>query len=75
MTSTSAADRTRRGTPDRTVRSATRRGRAVFAAAAVCLGAWAAVGAQPAAAQETDEPSVWDGVYSAAQAQRGRKLY
>ena len=75
MTSTSAADRARHGTPDRTVRAATRRGRAVFAAAAVCLGACAAVGAQPAAAQETDEPSVWDGVYSAAQAQRGRKLY
>ncbi|MCY3842822.1 MAG: cytochrome c [Acidobacteria bacterium] len=49
------------------------RGRATLAAAAVI--ALAPAGAVPAAAQGADEPSVWDGVYSEAQAERGRQLY
>ena len=35
----------------------------------------AVAGAAPAAAQGADERSVWDGVYSKAQAERGRQLY
>lgn len=41
----------------------------------VCAGALALVVAPPLAAQETEEPSVWDGVYSTEQAMRGKKLY
>ena len=39
------------------------------------LIALAAGGAAPAGAQGGEEPSVWDGVYSEAQAERGRQLY
>lgn len=54
-----------------------RRGRAAIAVAAVCLAALVCGGTQHhrLAAQEGDDPSVWDGVYSARQALRGRKLY
>ena len=64
-------------TPDRTLGAASRRGRAAVAAVAVCLAVLVCAGArhQPIVAQEGDEPSVWDGVYSAEQALRGRKLY
>ena len=48
-------------------------GGAPLAAAAVF--AVAVAGAAPAGAQGADEPSVWDGVYSEAQAERGRQLY
>ncbi len=56
-------------------RAASREVSAGFAAAAVCMGALTLTGAYPVAAQETSEPSVWDGVYSGEQAARGRKLY
>ena len=71
---TSAGNGSKRGTRGRTVRSAFRRRSAAFAAA-IGVGALALVVAPPIAAQETDEPSVWDGVYSAEQAVRGKKLY
>ena len=74
MTITSAGNGSSR-TPGRTVRPATRRGAAAFAAAAVCIGALAFAAAPSIAAQETEEPSVWDGVYSTGQAVRGKKLY
>ena len=46
-------------------------------AALVAAGALALVtgGTAPAGAQSGEEPSVWDGVYSEAQAERGRQLY
>ena len=50
-----------------------RRVRAALVAAAFCIGASA--GTRPIMAQETGEPSVWDGVYSTEQALRGKKLY
>ncbi len=71
---TSAGNGSKRGTRGRTVRSAFRRRSAAFAAA-IGVGALALVVAPPIAAQETEEPSVWDGVYSAEQAVRGKKLY
>ena len=74
MTITLAGNGSRR-MPGRTVRPATRRGPAAFAAAAVCIGALAFAAAPSIAAQETEEPSVWDGVYSTGQAVRGKKLY
>ena len=51
-------------------------GRAALAAV-VAGGMVSALGgaAGVAAGQETEEPSVWDGVYSAAQAERGQALY
>ncbi|MCE2515298.1 MAG: cytochrome c [Acidobacteria bacterium] len=54
--------------------------RPALAAAAVALAATGALavstaGLHAAGAQSTDEPSVWDGVYSEVQAERGRKLY
>ena len=52
-----------------------RRRRARFAAVAACVGAVALTSAHPIKAQEAEEPSVWDGVYSAEQALRGKKLY
>ena len=57
-----------------TAHDASRLLRGGFAAAA-CIGAVAVTGAHPVAAQETSEPSVWDGVYSTEQATRGKKLY
>lgn len=48
-------------------------GRASLAAAGVI--AFASADAAPAGAQSVDEPSVWDGVYSEGQAERGRTLY
>jgi mono/diheme cytochrome c family protein len=74
MTTTSAGNGSKSGTLGGTVRSASRRRSAAFAAA-VCAGGLALVVAPPIAAQETEEPSVWDGVYSAEQAMRGKKLY
>ena len=64
-------------TPGSTVRAASRCGRATVAVAAACLAALVCVSAQHyrIAAQEGDDPSVWDGVYSAEQALRGRQLY
>ena len=47
--------------------------RATLAAASVI--ALVVAGVAPAGAQGADEPSVWDGVYSEAQAERGRQLY
>ena len=61
--------------PIRTVRPAIRGGLAAFVAAAACSGVLVPAGTQPIAAQETEEPSVWDGVYSVEQAVRGKKLY
>ena len=62
--------------PGASTTAATRRPRATkFAAVAACAGALALTSAYPATAQEADEPSVWDGVYSAEQAMRGKKLY
>jgi mono/diheme cytochrome c family protein len=56
--------------------AASRRRRAGFAVAVVCIGTVAfAAGGRPSAAQESEEPSVWDGVYSETQAERGKKLY
>ena len=49
------------------------RGWAPLVAAGVLV--LAAGGAAPAGAQNAEEPSVWDGVYSEAQAERGRTLY
>ncbi|MCY4635968.1 MAG: c-type cytochrome [Acidobacteria bacterium] len=74
MTTISAGNGSRRGTRGRTVHSASRRLSTAFAAI-VCAGPLALVAAPPLAAQETEEPSVWDGVYSAEQAMRGKKLY
>ena len=70
MTTTSAGKGNGR-TPGSTVRG----GPAAFVAAALCIGLPALAGAPPIAAQETEDPSVWDGVYSTAQALRGKKLY
>ena len=68
--------------PRATARAARRPGTrcaALAAAGAVALAATSAAlataGLQAAGAQSTDEPSVWDGVYSETQALRGRKLY
>ncbi len=61
--------------PRASTTSATRRLRAALAAVALCVGAAALTGAHPITAQEGEEPSVWDGVYSAEQAMRGKKLY
>ena len=74
MTTTSGGSSRDRTAPGRAAR-AVRRVRTGFVAAAVVTGALAPAGARPAAAQETSEPSVWDGVYSAEQALRGQKLY
>lgn len=43
-----------------------------MAVAAVCL---AALGAAIPAARAWEEPSVWDGIYTAGQAKRGQALY
>ena len=61
--------------PGASTTTATRRPRARFAAVAACVGALALTGTHPVTAQEAEEPSVWDGVYSAEQAMRGKKLY
>lgn len=55
--------------------AARRHPRTALAALAVCAGAVALTGAHSVAAQEASEPSVWDGVYSETQAERGKKLY
>lgn len=76
MTTTSAGNGRRRARPGGTGLIPNRRGlRAVLAAVAVCIGAAGPSGAARGAAQEAGEPSVWDGVYSPAQAERGRALY
>ena len=75
MTTISAADDRSAAKPGATTCTASRRLRAGFAAAAVCLGIVALTGTQPRAAQEAEEPSVWDGVYSTEQALRGKKAY
>ena len=74
MTITSAGNDVTATRPAASTTTATRRPRAGFAAVAACIGALALTSA-PITAQEAEEPSVWDGVYSAEQAMRGKKLY
>ena len=74
MTTTSAGNDVTATRPATSTPTATRRPRARFAVAA-CVGALALASAHPITAQEAEEPSVWDGVYSAEQAMRGKKLY
>ena len=75
MTTISAGNGSTATRPGAAAQAASRRVRAGFTAVAVCIGAVALAGTEPRAAQETEEPSVWDGVYSAEQALRGKKLY
>ena len=75
MTTISAGNGTTATRPGAATLAASRRLRAGFTAVAVCIGAVALTGAHSVAAQETSEPSVWDGVYSETQAERGKKLY
>ena len=74
MTTTWAGNDVTATRPAAPAPTATRRLRARFAGVAACVGALA-LSAHPATAQEAEEPSVWDGVYSAEQAMRGKKLY
>ena len=76
MTTTSVDSGGTAQPPGGTARAASRRGRAGLAVAAACIAALVLAAAHHrVAAQETNGPSVWDGVYSSEQAQRGRKLY
>jgi mono/diheme cytochrome c family protein len=74
MTTISAGNDVNAVTPGAAACTASRRLRAGFVAAAACLGITAFTGTAPRA-QETEEPSVWDGVYSTEQALRGKKAY
>ena len=75
MTTTWAGNDVTAARPAASTPPATPRLRAGFAGVAACVGALALTSAHPVTAQEAEEPSVWDGVYSAEQAMRGKKLY